>query len=235
MAKEGGAFPIWRCSQDHVNDMLRAQCRYCGGYRPCDLCGRQESTSLSATGARCASCRDQLSAARPPTVDGREAARSFLRETTLAIQRAEEAALHAKNRTKPPEAYLPHHYEVLDAQRASQGDSAVPGGINGLVTWCEKQEISHEVVITHATDTDGFGVTREVESVVLRAITSAGLVFVAYENGKFVRSLGSMIRGKGTLTDAKRALGREIAERKPRAPRKKTVINAPAGREDTMR
>jgi len=30
-------FPVWRCPpSEHVNDMLRAECKSCGAHRPCE-------------------------------------------------------------------------------------------------------------------------------------------------------------------------------------------------------
>lgn len=163
-----------------------------------------------------------------PGEAAREEAQRALREDVLASMRAEEDALYAKNRTKPPEAYLAHTYAVLEAVRPTQGD-VLPLGIRTLVKHCEANELRYELSKTLASDTDGFGATVHVESI---CFLGAG-VFVAYENGQFARSLSGKY-GKGNLSDAKRALGIDVPERKPRAVKPKTAAKA-AGKQDTLR
>jgi len=190
-----------------------------------------------------------------------------MREDVLSSMRAEEDALHAKNRTKPPEAYLPHTYRVLEAVRPAQGD-VLPAGIRALVKQCDEVGVWYALSKTLATDTDGFGRTRHVESVsfvasVNRVPYVRQDVFVAYES-KPVRELEPVLiqlggtacftaevcvlrerltfarallsgRGKGTLTDAKRALGIVVAERKSRAPKNPQTVKKPVGKADTLR
>jgi len=155
-----------------------------------------------------------------------------LREDVLNSMRVEEDALHAKNRTKPPEAYLPHTYRVLEAVRPAQGD-VLPTGIRALVKHCDAIGVHYTIAKTLATDTDGFGRTRHVESVSF--VSASKDLLVVYENGKFTRALSPRIPGRGTLTDAKRALGIEVAERKPRASKDPQAVKKPVGKTDTLR
>lgn len=166
------------------------------------------------------------------------AARQYSRDVVLTAMRAEEDALHAKNRTKPPEAYLPHTHVVLEAVRAAEGDE-LPAGIKALVKQCEEAGHRYAVGKTLATDTDGFGEVRYVESVCLSARVNAvpwkrRTLLVAYENGKFARTIDSA-SGIGTLTDAKLALGIAVPPRKPREVKPRIAVAKPAGKADTLR
>lgn len=216
--------------------MLRSTCRTDGEYRPCDRCGSKEETSLSATTFECARCRAEHPGIRPSTAAAQVAAQQYSRDVVLTAMRAEEDALHAKNRTKPPEAYLPHTYTVLEAVRPAEGD-ALPAGINALVKRCQEAGIRYAVSKALATDTNGFGDTAYVESVSFLARTPYGGLFVAYEGGRFVRALGPMILGKGNLRDAKRALGIDVTrpdvEKTIRKDHRKYA--RPAGKADTLR
>ena len=193
--------------------------------------------------------------------DAQLAARRALGEEALSALRAREAAQHAKNRTKPPEAYLPHTVTVLSAQRLTQGD-ALPAGIRTLAKRCEETGVAYSIGRTVARDVDGFGKAREVESVCL--VCPGKNLLVVYETGTitlykpvmielggtacfvknvktsrvgltFARALASEIPGKGSLTDAKRVLGIEVAERKPRVKKAAAAASKPAGKADTLR
>ncbi len=198
---------------------------------------------------------------RPSAGGAQVAARRALGEEALSALRAREAAQHAKNRTKPPEAYLPHTVTVLSAERLTQAD-ALPAGIKTLAKRCEETGVTYVLGRTVARDVDGFGVARDVESVCL--VCPSKNLLVAYESGTitsykpvtiaiggtacfvknvktsrvgltFARALSPGIPGKGSLTDAKRVLGIEVAERKPRTKKAVTVVSKPAGRKDTLR
>lgn len=192
--KGTGAFPIWRCSLDHVNDPLSGKCRVCKESRPCRFCGERPAR-LYVNGMCCDGCE-----VIAPT--------TFVPRAICGRTRVEE------KQTKILAAYRP----------ARRVDLTV--GIRALVAHCVKEGIPYETA-------SGLSV-EELRSVVFRAMTPYGVVFVAYEDRKLARALGPSIEGKGNLSDAKRALGMRVAERKPRAKRE-AVVKPAAGKQDTMR
>jgi hypothetical protein len=134
-----------------------------------------------------------------------------------------------------PESVRPVPVEqaiVLERQRSPER-AGLPAGIRTLIAWCENQNIEREWA-SGRTVHEG----RERESVILRArLRDGGVLVVVYEDGRFVRSIGTMIAGKGTLTDARRALGLSVAPRKPRKPAAAKPVAEPkrATKTNTMR
>lgn len=211
-------FPVWRCANGHVNDMLRGGCHECGESRPCQNCGGRPAR-LYPNGMWCDRC---------PVVapDGFRASQ----DVSPAVVGVREV------RREPYEAYRP-----------AEGEG-VPLGIKTLRAWCEKQELEHDVVVGDRGDErsvvmkvqtpygqvfvayefKGFEASVAVASVgpwVPGAWTALGSHdFLVWKirvkrNGGFAKALGPMIAGKGNLRDAKRALNmevKELAERKPR-------------------
>lgn len=209
----GAAFPVWRCSAGHVNDPLRGSCRDCGESRPCQRCQRKPAR-LYPNGMWCDRC-------------GVVAPDQFEAQTFEA-----------------PDAQVSVPKPVLVAQRGVQGDEYA-GSLKSLMVWCEKQEIACDV---QTAEINGSRV-----AVLLADVEPGNRVFVVWQEKAsekqvgigttylkrraftFVKSLGSTIPGKGTLRDAKRALGMDVAEPTPRAPRATASVSKPAGRADTMR
>lgn len=142
MTREGAAFPVWRCSEDHVNDPLRTRCRTCHECKPCDRCGSKEEVSLSATRCWCARCV----------------------ETDPALTWPDRAQTPAEVARQPRAAeYTPA--VVLEPQRRAEAAEApsrlralaeaVPGAYLTTARWSVTGEEETTRVCLHATDGGG--------------------------------------------------------------------------------